>query len=77
MDIVNSGELHRWGLEADRNKLQLSVHAIGDKANDVVLELFEKIAQVNPNWDRRFRIEHAENQKPSGRIRRNLPNCPG
>jgi hypothetical protein len=64
MDIVNTGELQRSGLEADRNKLQLSVHAIGDKANDVVLQLFEEITQANPNWDRRFRIEHAQHVRP-------------
>ena len=64
MDIVNTGELHRWCLEADRNKLQLSVHAIGDKANDVVLKLFEEIVQNNPAWDRRFRIEHAQHVRP-------------
>lgn len=64
MDIVNNGQLSIWGLEADRNKLQLSVHAIGDKANDVVLQLFEDIIRLNPNWDRRFRIEHAQHLNP-------------
>jgi predicted amidohydrolase YtcJ len=64
MDIVTSGELSIWGLEADRNKLQLSVHAIGDKANNVVLQLFEDISQANLNWDRRFRIEHAQHVRP-------------
>jgi len=65
MDIVNTGELRRWCLSADRRQLQLSVHAIGDKANDVVLDLFEEIVRTNPRWDRRFRIEHAQHVKPA------------
>jgi predicted amidohydrolase YtcJ len=41
------------------------IHAIGDKANDVVLRLFEDITQANPNWERRFRIEHAQHIRPN------------
>ena len=59
-DIVLDGRLEKWAFEADRNKLQLSVHAIGDKANSYILDLFKKISEVNPVWDRRFRIEHAQ-----------------
>jgi predicted amidohydrolase YtcJ len=59
-DIVQNGSLERWGLEADKNNLQLSVHAIGDKANWYVLDIFERIAKTNAKWDRRFRIEHAQ-----------------
>ncbi len=60
MDIVTDGSLEKWALDADRNGLQLSVHAIGDKANAYMLDLFEKITKENPKWDRRFRIEHAQ-----------------
>jgi predicted amidohydrolase YtcJ len=60
MEIVTNGNLRRWALDADRNGLQLSIHAIGDKANHLVLSLFEEIARTNPPWDRRFRIEHAQ-----------------
>jgi len=60
MDIVTDGSLEKWALDADRNGLQLSVHAIGDKANAYMLDLFEKIVKENPKWDRRFRIEHAQ-----------------
>jgi len=60
MDIVNDGSLEKWALDADKNGLQLSVHAIGDKANAYMLDLFEKIIKENPKWDRRFRIEHAQ-----------------
>jgi len=60
MDIVTNGNLERWAFDADRNKLQVSVHAIGDKANAYLLDLYEKIEHENPSWDRRFRIEHAQ-----------------
>jgi len=60
MEVLTSGKLRAWALEADRNRLQLSIHAIGDRANDAVLGIFEEIVRVNPPWDRRFRIEHAQ-----------------
>jgi predicted amidohydrolase YtcJ len=60
MDIISSGELKEWAFDADKNKLQLSIHAIGDKANSYMLDLYEEIKKDNPNWDRRFRIEHAQ-----------------
>ncbi len=60
MDIVTNGNLEKWAMDADKNKLQLSAHAIGDRANSYMLDLYEKIENTNPNWDRRFRIEHAQ-----------------
>ncbi|AFH48848.1 Putative metal-dependent hydrolase [Ignavibacterium album JCM 16511] len=60
MDIITDGSMEKWCLDADKNGLQLSVHAIGDRANSYMLDLFEKITKENPEWDRRFRIEHAQ-----------------
>jgi predicted amidohydrolase YtcJ len=60
MDIITDGSMKKWALDADKNHLQLSVHAIGDRANSYMLDLFEKIIKENPKWDRRFRIEHAQ-----------------
>jgi predicted amidohydrolase YtcJ len=45
---------------ADKAGLQINIHAIGDKANDTVLSVFEKISQENGARDRRFRIEHSQ-----------------
>lgn len=59
-DIVLNGELEQWAIDADANKLQLCTHAIGDKANSFMLNLYEKVTNTNPLWDRRFRIEHAQ-----------------
>jgi hypothetical protein len=53
-------ELERLILEADAAGFQLAVHAIGDRANRLVLDAFEKAARANGPRDRRFRIEHAQ-----------------
>lgn len=45
---------------ADAAGLQIEIHAIGDRANAEVLDLFERVAKRNGPKDRRFRIEHAQ-----------------
>lgn len=59
-DLMSTGELEKLAIIADRNHIQLAIHAIGDKAVSSVLDLFEKIRHENPPWERRFRIEHAQ-----------------
>jgi len=46
--------------EADRARLQIMIHAIGDRANDLILSIFEQVTRENGERDRRFRIEHAQ-----------------
>jgi len=64
MDIVSNGKLKEWAFDADKNHLQICVHAIGDKANNYMLNLYEKIKNENPGWERRFRIEHSQHLIP-------------
>jgi predicted amidohydrolase YtcJ len=45
---------------ADRAGLHIAVHAIGDRANDWLLESYAKIEAAHGPRDRRFRIEHAQ-----------------
>lgn len=45
---------------ADAAGLQVEVHAIGDRANAMLLDIFERVARDNGPRDRRFRIEHAQ-----------------
>jgi hypothetical protein len=47
-------------LEADAAGFQLAVHAIGDRANSLVLDAFEEAVRRNGPRERRFRIEHAQ-----------------
>jgi predicted amidohydrolase YtcJ len=57
--------------EADRAGLSVAVHAIGDRANAELLDIFAEVAKVNGPRDRRFRIEHAQHLRPQdyGRFR--------
>jgi predicted amidohydrolase YtcJ len=64
MDVVTDGRLEQWATSADSARLQLRVHAIGDSANSLMLDMFERIIQNNPHWDRRFRVEHAQHIHP-------------
>jgi predicted amidohydrolase YtcJ len=50
---------------ADRAGLQVEIHAIGDRANAGILDLFERVAAKNGPRDRRFRIEHAQHLRAS------------
>jgi len=45
---------------ADSAGLQIGIHAIGDRANQIVLDMFDQAAKHNGARDRRFRIEHAQ-----------------
>src|SRR5947208_1186085 len=49
---------------ADAAGLQLCVHAIGDRAISMILDLFTDVARANGERDRRFRIEHAQHMDP-------------
>jgi predicted amidohydrolase YtcJ len=60
MDIITNGQMEQWSTNADENRLQLCIHAIGDRANSFMLDLFDQIKRKNKKWDRRFRIEHAQ-----------------
>lgn len=56
-------------LESDRSNLQTVIHAIGDRANREVLDLFESVISQNGDRDRRFRIEHAQHIHPEDQTR--------
>jgi predicted amidohydrolase YtcJ len=51
-------------LAADRAGLAVAVHAIGDRGNAEMLDLFAEAIQKNGPRDRRFRIEHAQHLRP-------------
>jgi hypothetical protein len=43
----------------------VAVHAIGDRAINLQLDIFERVARENGARDRRFRIEHAQHIAPA------------
>ena len=66
-DPTNSGlallppdELARLAGEAAAAGFQVCVHAIGDRANTLTLDLFEGLLARRPLPDHRFRVEHAQ-----------------
>ena len=54
------GAMLKRVVEADRAGLQILIHAIGDRANDLILSIYEQVERENGTRDRRFRIEHAQ-----------------
>jgi predicted amidohydrolase YtcJ len=64
--FVNSEEdLYNWILESDKAGLQVVIHAIGDEAINFLLNAYERVAAVNGERDRRFRIEHSQHIAPA------------
>ncbi len=63
------GIMERRVLAADKAGLQVALHAIGDRANALVLDIFEKTAAAGGPRDRRFRIEHAQHLRPEDAAR--------
>jgi predicted amidohydrolase YtcJ len=53
-------DLHAWTSGADAAGLHVIVHAIGDHAIRVQLDIFEQVEREHVARDRRFRIEHAQ-----------------
>ncbi|NJD10227.1 MAG: amidohydrolase family protein [Gemmatimonadetes bacterium] len=58
--VTDTAELRAQIQAADAAGLQVVVHAIGDRANDWLLDAFADAAAANGDRDRRFRIEHAQ-----------------
>jgi len=49
---------------ADSAGLHIATHAIGDRANKTILDLYERLEQEDGPSDRRLRIEHAQHLRP-------------
>ena len=57
-------KLRAMAIERDKAGFQLNLHAIGDRANRIALDVFEAVAKANKPRDRRDRIEHAQVVEP-------------
>ncbi len=60
LTVTDTTELWRSIVSADSAGLQVIVHAIGDRANDWLLDSYRDAASLNGARDRRSRIEHAQ-----------------
>jgi len=57
-------DMRRWIAAADSMGWQVAVHAIGDRANALLLSIYDSVARAHGPRDRRFRIEHAQHLRP-------------
>jgi len=58
--VTPEESLRAWIGAADSAGLQVAVHAIGERANGIVLSIYDSVARAHGPRDRRFRIEHAQ-----------------
>ncbi|HVE79607.1 MAG TPA: amidohydrolase [Gemmatimonadaceae bacterium] len=58
-------ELYAWTRGADAAGLHVMVHAIGDRAIRLQLDIFDRVTGEHGARDRRFRIEHAQHIAPA------------
>ncbi len=62
--VTPLAKMREYVLGADRAGLSVAVHAIGDRGNAEMLDIFAEAARENGPRDRRFRIEHAQHLRP-------------
>jgi predicted amidohydrolase YtcJ len=63
LNVEDPADIQRAGELAIQHGYQLCVHAIGDRANREVLDLYERVFRAHPDKDSkslRWRIEHAQ-----------------
>lgn len=65
LQVTDTNLLRNWVISADSAGLQVAVHAIGDRANDFILDVYANAEKLNSKRDRRFRVEHAQHLTPS------------
>ena len=63
--VTPPAKLREYIQAADRAGLSVAVHAIGDRANAEMLDIFAQVERENGPRDRRFRIEHAQHLRPA------------
>ncbi len=64
LQVTDTNLLRKWILSADSAGLHIATHAIGDRANDFILSVYEEAENKTPGKDHRFRVEHAQHLTP-------------
>lgn len=64
MMLYGQKKLYKLVSKANEARLQVAVHAIGDRAVEIVLKTFEKALEACPRSDHRHRIEHCSLLNP-------------
>jgi predicted amidohydrolase YtcJ len=70
--VTPEDSLRAWIGAADSAGLQVVVHAIGERANGLLLDIYDSVATAHGRRDRRFRIEHTQHlrRQDIGRLAR-------
>lgn len=61
---TDTASLRQWAMAGDEAGFQVIIHAIGDQANDWLLDLYQTAVEAHGPRDRRPRIEHAQHLSP-------------
>ncbi|XP_052191061.1 protein LONG AFTER FAR-RED 3 isoform X2 [Diospyros lotus] len=69
LQVTDIESLFNITAASDKSGLQVAIHAIGDRANDLVLDMYKSVVSTNGMRDRRFRIEHAQHLAPGTAVR--------
>ncbi len=64
-ELTQADKMYADMLGGDRAQLQLITHAIGDRANHTILDMYQRVEQADGPRDRRLRIEHAQHLLPA------------
>ena len=62
--VTEKEQMYELVKKGDSIGAQVIVHAIGDRANNIILDIYEKVAAENGSRDRRYRVEHAQHLIP-------------
>jgi predicted amidohydrolase YtcJ len=62
--VTPPGKLREYILAADKAGISVAVHAIGDRGNAELLDIYGEAERQNGPRNRRFRIEHAQHLRP-------------
>jgi predicted amidohydrolase YtcJ len=65
LTVMSEGDLRKAVDEALANGFQVCTHAIGDRGNNIVLNIYEAALQAHAAKDPRLRIEHAQVLAPN------------
>jgi len=65
LTVMSEADLRKAMDEALANGFQVCTHAIGDRGNNIVLNVYQAALQAHPAKDPRLRIEHAQVLAPN------------
>ena len=60
LTVTTEGALRRVVDDALANRFQVCTHAIGDRANNIILNVYEEALKARPVPNHRLRVEHAQ-----------------